>query len=132
MRVTGQSTQDQMLAMNAKLDALAAKLKKVSMVNAGSSNDSLPCGPASQPGYHQAGARSSDDAEVVALVFFPMEAGETMLRAHYEHVVSKFATEEPRATARPRIGQLGTTFGVRFARARGQWNTRLHKLLGGK
>lgn len=117
LRAIGQTTQDQMMAMNAKLDALTAKLEKVSMGQAGSSRDPPSRGPTPQANFSHTSKGADEDTEAVALVFFPMEVGETMLRTHYAQVVSEFATDGARATARPRIGQLSNTFGVRFARA---------------
>lgn len=117
LRVTGQNTQDQMAAISSKLDALTAKMEKISVAQAGSSRDPSARSPAPQASASPAGPGGEKDAETVALVFFPMEVGETMLKTHYAQVLSRFATDAARESARPRIGQLSNTFGIRFAKA---------------
>lgn len=87
------------------------------MEQAGSSRDPQSRGPALQASYSQAGASGEEDTETEALVFFPMEVGETMLTTHYAQVLSKFATDGARAKARQHICQLRNAFGVRFAKA---------------
>lgn len=54
--------------------------------------------------------------EVVVLVFFPMDGGNTMMKTQYQQVMSKFASPAARSRAKPRIGQTGNTFGIRFDR----------------
>lgn len=115
MRISGQSSQDQMTKMNEKLDALSARMERISMAQSGSSQDA-PHAPPKSAGGANTDQHGEADVETIALVFFPMEVGNTMLKTHYMQVLSKFATDEARARAKPRIGQLADTFVIRFAR----------------
>lgn len=98
-----------------RLGALTAKLDRISMAQPGSSSDP-PRVPTRSAASASAPQHTDEDAGIAALVFFPMEAGKTMLKTHYMQVLSEFATEEARARPKPHIGKLASTFGVGFER----------------
>lgn len=49
-------------------------------------------------------------------LFCPVEIGSDVLKLHCQKLLGKFVSDAARARARPRIGQVSKTFGIRFAK----------------